>query len=449
MRNRTNLRIGIAAIGLVLASVANQTWGLTLQEILPRLDAEDLTTREGATDDLIRLLKDDSDAACIERARSLEREAAETLRTQDLTLEQRIRLTDALRRRFFSTARGAMGVQFQQPQQVLMGVELARVIEGFPAGEAGVLKPGDVVTSVAGVSLLDPDLARFRANGTTAGSERLRFIVISHDPGDTVEMTLIRPIILPDGRQAPRNPAPGVQGVPGAGAYITEGPGKNADLMTVKVPLGSFERLQQGNLLDRGTLEGAWQERARRLGIPSIEARRLHSPLTIADWNAHPRSSHGPGPKWLQAGNAQSSPANAMANALSNRAIQQQVRIQQVPIPADQRPNRAQRTVVRNRAGEPPAAGAERREVRAEGQPAEPAGGFGELANLMQNIALLTQRRDNLLQRASDITASDKARRAAAVEASEIQELITAIEASFKRRVEEQGLQVEQAQPRP
>jgi hypothetical protein len=424
-------RLGTVSIALVSFGAA-PALAVTLDDLIDRLDADDFATRETAADELHRKLMDDVDERSIEAARALEMDAAEALRTRDLSLEQRLRLIDALRERFVRSPRGAMGVSFGQ-QNRLLGVELQLVMPNFPAAESGALKKGDVITSVCGMSLLGPEFANVRADGFTGASQRLRHIVISHDPGQTVEMTLVRPL-APAG--VPEQVGPNVVRVPGGGDLITEGPGKNAEVLTVQVPLAPFDQLGQGGRLDADTLEGAWRQRAERLGIPAVASRPLGTPLTHADWIKHRRAPNREGAPALLAFAGQAG-ADEFANHDFAGATfpAGEVQIQQVPPPIGARivrgvkpnPARVHDIGQIKPAWREPQAPA----VAAQGP------GFEDIMMLLQNIGSLTSQKVRLLQRAADPTMGDKQRRLAAEEAARIQGIIKEQETALKRKIEE------------
>lgn len=424
-------RLGTVSIALLLSS-ASPALAVTLDDLIDRLDADDLVTRETATGELNRKLLDDTDPQSIEAARALEMEAAEALRTRELSLEQRIRLIDALRERFVRSPRGAMGVSFgQQNRQI--GVELQMVMPNFPAAESGALKKGDVITSVCGVSLLGPEFANLRANGFTGASERLRHIVISHDPGQTVEMTLVRPLAP---AAVPEQVGPNVVRVPGGGDLITEGPGKNAEVLTVQVPLASFELLGPNGRLDPDTLEGAWKQRAVRLGIPAVASRSLGTPLTHADWMKHRRAPKKEGAPMLLAFAGQAGAAEFADNTFAGATFPAgEVQIQQVPPPVGQR-------IVRGVKPNPARVNDIGQVKPAWREPQVPAvaaqePGFEDIMMLLQNIGSLTSQKERLLQRAADLTMGDKQRRLAAEEAARIQGIIKEMETALKRKIAE------------
>ncbi len=417
---------------LVLSAVAAPALAVTLDDLLGQLDSDDLITRDTATDELRKRLSDTTDAQTVEAARALEMEAAGALRTHELSLEQRVRLFAALQDRFFGTPRGAMGVQFAQPPRMALGVELGQVFPGFPAVDQGLLKAGDVVTSAGGVPLTGPELVLMGATGMTRASERLRHIVISHDPGETIDMTLVRPIGAKAGAPAV---LPNIAAIPGGGELITEGPGKNAEVITVAVPLGAFDQLRQGRFLDQPTLEGAWKQRGERLGIPQTTARTLGTPLTLREWGAHRRVAKQGAPALL-VGAEQPGADESVNTALAGGAFPvKEIDMRQVPAPIEARLRAAQLSRARGNEVEL-RKGAGR---AAEGQGVIVRGGENgrveEITSLLQTVAGLERQRKTLLARASDATVDAKQQRAAAAEASALQGVIENVTLVLRQRL--------------
>jgi hypothetical protein len=306
---------------LTALALAPAAGALDFDEVVTRLDSDDLRTRDSAAEELRQAVgANEGDGA---EARAIEHAAAEFLRTRNLTLEQRVRLIGALRDRFVESPRAAMGVQFVTPQRLPRGVELQMVMDGFPAKDLGILQAGDVVIEAAGISLLDGELLRINQRGMTQASERLRHIVISHDPGETIPMAVLRH--LPG---AERGANPGDQaaaGLPmGVAEFITEGPGKNAEVLALQVLLGSFNQLRQaqgGMGPDPYSLEGAWRERLRRLGVEPIEVASLDVPLEREDWMRHRQAIGWERPRQLRmsGGAADVGDVVGMANATPMR----------------------------------------------------------------------------------------------------------------------------------
>lgn len=417
---RRSLIQTIAPLALALgACVAVR--GEMLDDVLYRLNADDLQTRDSATSELRALISDTSDPAKAEFSRHFEQVSAEALRTRDLTLEQRVRLMDVLRDRFFQTPRGAMGVQFVQPQVRPQGVELGQVIGGFPAAEQGLLRAGDVITAVDGVSLIGQEMAQLNPVGMNRASERLRHVVISHDPDELIELTLVRPLNL----NAPQNPQqPPEFAVRGGGDLITEGPGKNAAVITVQVPLGSFERLRSGGNLDPNTLEGAWRQRAERLGIPEIEIPTLGTPLTLRQWMTHARAADQSPPMLLAARGGAGANERQPHAALVSSGNAQQLDLRQVPAPIEVRMQRMARQAQLR---------ANNIEIKKEA-PAAPA---EDIMSMLQTVGALNRQRDTLLQQAADPTTTEKRRREAAAEAAQLQEFINRMDTVIQRKIVE------------
>lgn len=417
----------LAALALIGAPASADSF----EDLLARLDADELIVRENATDELRRLMGADTDPQAIESAHALERESAEALRTRDLSLEQKLRLLDAMRDRFFRTPRGAMGVQFVQMQPRPMGVELERVVEGFPAGDQGILKRGDVITSVAGISLVGAEFAQLRGNGLSAAAERLRYIVISHDPGDTVEMTVLRPHAVAGER--PLNPAQAAA-VPGGGDLITEGPGKNADVLTVRVPLGSFERLQQGAMLDPRLLNSAWKERVDRLGVPEVSVRSLSSQVSMREWTTHRKIAKQDPPRRLGIAADFAGAAEFLNAAYAQSNSPPEVEVRQPPIPVQ---DRARRAVQVNAAKARDAAIRKALEQQAPAAvPADAETARKRVEGLRMVIEGLGKQRDEALARATDATLTEEERTSARTGAARLQSAIDVFKVELQRHLE-------------
>lgn len=181
-----------------------------LDAIVRDLDSPDVKKRLNAS----QRLNERSDI----RLRDLE----PILQRNDLSAEQRRRLLSAAEWRFRSEPRAALG--FQGPNMMgerdVQGVTITNTIPGFPA--ADVLRPNDRIISADGAPL-----ASFAA---------IRPVIVSRDPGDKLQLTIIR-----------------------AGAT-----------MNVTVELGSFGQLPQGNELDQAVLAEAWEVRSQRLRGPHV-----------------------------------------------------------------------------------------------------------------------------------------------------------------------------------
>lgn len=133
-----------------------------------------------------------------------------------LSAEQRVRLLQVGRALFMSEPRAAMGVSFTQGMMEDEDGQV-QVSEPTPGWDsARVLRAWDVIRSIDGLRL------RTRAEARAA--------IISHDPGDTVSLDILR------------------NGQPG----------------TVRVRLGNFIDLGSRGFIDAATFEAAWRLRAAR-----------------------------------------------------------------------------------------------------------------------------------------------------------------------------------------
>lgn len=446
-------------IALLLAGVLGSSQDASAQAFMPeldplidRLDAESLSEREEACAALRAHLGDDGNEDSRNAVRALESRIAERLRGEDLSLEQRVRLMDVLRDRFATTPRGAMGVAFAQQVRYPLGVELQDVIDGFPAKEKGLLKPGDVVVQVAGVSLIDPELAAFRQSSFNGSQELLRSVVVSHDVGETVQFEILRPI--PRGQDAEKplggNPMP-----PSVNQIITEGPGKNFERLEIALPLGSFENLRQGvAATPYDVLDSAWKVRMERLRIPQVPATSLSIPMSARDWQALQRSIVVHQTSLLTPSNRAVGAAEFGALGVQDIAQAQVARIQ------------VNRNAVHDAAIQRAARMAQQRLLIGDGQPGKPklpqqAGKLQvrldppphvqpnqivqELAQIMQEIATLSQQRDQLLVDAANVTRPDLERRASADAAAMLATRIKELEGLIAARIEAAGAEPKDA----
>lgn len=163
----------------------------------------------------------------------IEQRLAESTRPdRALSVEQRESLMRVGRRAFENAPRAAMGVQFGRFDGG-GGVEVTATVPGFEA--LRVIRPGDVLRSI--------DDARITIQADA------RAAIVSHDPGDTVRVDLVR------------------MGEP----------------LTVTVRLGSFVDLQNARELEPWTLDAAWRLRcARKLGVPPL--RELDAGMSVERW---------------------------------------------------------------------------------------------------------------------------------------------------------------------
>jgi|GEM_PF-4260466 len=146
------------------------------------------------------------------------------LATSELTPEQIIRLETVLSDRFIDAPRAALGVGFTAPGRVNNQVQqvpviLDKVLAGFPC--SATLRPGDIIRVVDGYKL-----------PPTGGGDRVRTTIISHLPGEELELLIER-----DGRPS-----------------------------FVRVPLGDYSRLNNPPP-PPAMVKAAWSIRKARLGL--------------------------------------------------------------------------------------------------------------------------------------------------------------------------------------
>lgn len=152
----------------------------------------------------------------------------------ELSPEQRERLLQVGTKLFDAIPHGAMGVQFSQIDRG-EGVEISMVVKGFDAAHA--LSAGDTVLEIDG----RPVNAR----------DDMRSVIISHDPGDRLEMTLLR----------------------------------RGERVVVSLRLGDYSDLRSAAVTDRSLLRDALEERvARRAGKRGANHGIIDSGIDSGEW---------------------------------------------------------------------------------------------------------------------------------------------------------------------
>lgn len=191
-----------------------------IQEQVGLLGSDNLKEREDAS---LQIAMDDrASLAMIERALLGDAGGG------GMSLEARERLTRAAAGMFGAEPRGALGVSFAR-FDASEGVEIGGTVEGFAA--KSLLQVGDVVRSMDGVSV------RF--------NNEARAVILSHDPGESVAIELVR----------------------------------RGEVMTVMVPLGSFQNLRNAAEPENQVLGTAWEMRcARRAGQGDFAMPRVLEP---------------------------------------------------------------------------------------------------------------------------------------------------------------------------
>jgi hypothetical protein len=196
--------------------IQNQAQHTEISALIDQLAAPEFATREQATSILESL---DVNLEPLVTAR---------LRAAALTPEQVVRLETVLQSRFFNAPRAALGVGFTPPQinnnqAMQIPVILNNVLQGFPC--SATLRPGDIIRVVDGYEL-----------PATGGSDRVRTAILSHLPGEELELVIER-----DGRRS-----------------------------FVRVPLGEYARLN--NAAPSPTMiKDGWSLRRERLGLNATD----------------------------------------------------------------------------------------------------------------------------------------------------------------------------------
>lgn len=222
MSNRLSILLGtlLATTGCVITPPANAhllaPTSTDIADLVTKLDDPDLNTRESATRAL-RMHADNFGPAA-DGALTQEEQLKlllEQFRTRDLTLEQETRLSLIARDLFAMTDRAGMGVSFAL-EDGSGGVGIAGTIRqpGFYAHEC--LKPGDVIRTADGLPV------RTR--------QEMRAAVLSHDPGDTMALTVLR----------------------------------GGTILKVDLKLGNFSNLGNPEIPEHRTIDRAWKLRLNR-----------------------------------------------------------------------------------------------------------------------------------------------------------------------------------------
>jgi hypothetical protein len=151
------------------------------------------------------------------------------LKRDDLSPEQRERVAQIAFARFRETPRAAMGVGFAAVTPGAEGMPIATVHAPFDS--VRVLRPGDILQSVAGVSTSAP-----------AGA---RPSIISFDPGDLVPIQVLR-----DGQP-----------------------------LTLSIRLGSFDDLRASTRIEASEHRAAWLIRLARIDQAAVRATPARVPI--------------------------------------------------------------------------------------------------------------------------------------------------------------------------
>ncbi|MBO6514014.1 MAG: PDZ domain-containing protein [Phycisphaerales bacterium] len=168
---------------------------------------------------------------------------APLLERGDLSNEARLRLMQATRLLFAKSTKAGLGVGFGAVRDG--GVEIGTVVrdvDQFPA--AGMLKPGDLIIGAEGKPL------------TT--SEDLRATILSHEPGETLNLLIQRTV---DGDE-------------------------NTQVMDMDLPLGSYRLLTGAAPINARIADRAIQLRWDRQGITLPGPEQIGTGIDVDDWVA-------------------------------------------------------------------------------------------------------------------------------------------------------------------
>lgn len=208
--------LGASTIGAG-AEVISQS---DLVGLIDSLGAPEFVIREAATD---RLESFDGPIEAMIR---------DHLTTGDLSHEQLARIETVLESRFRAAPRAALGVGFKLARQAnnrvrQIPVILGKVLAGFPC--SATLRLGDIIRVVDGFEL-----------PATGGGDRVRTAILSHLPGEELELLIER-----NGRRS-----------------------------FLRIPLGEYARLNNP-MPTEAMLKSAWALRKARLGLTAADARQL------------------------------------------------------------------------------------------------------------------------------------------------------------------------------
>lgn len=168
---------------------------------------------------------------------------ASLLERGDLSHEARLRLMQATRSLFAQSTKAGLGVGFGAVRDG--GVEIGTVVrdvDQFPA--AGMLMPGDLIIGAEG--------------GPLTTSEDLRAMILSHEPGETLNLLIQRTI---DGDDQKR-------------------------VLDLDLPLGSYRMLTGAAPINARIADRAIQLRWARQGITLPDRDAIGTGISVEDWIA-------------------------------------------------------------------------------------------------------------------------------------------------------------------
>lgn len=248
-----------AAVSQLSGATPTQGGADLVASAVADLDAPDFTVRENAS----KRLQEDPEISLDAVAMALAK--------PDLTAEQQQRLMTAIRERFVNTPRPAIGISFSfNSIEAPRGLLISGVFDGFPAVDDKSIQYLDIIESLDGESLqADPAPAQGRNfNQLSSAQQKLRAIVMSHDPGEQVPAVVLR---LADPHPELRE----VRNNPNGNADLPAGydPAFPRKQVSVKLTLGRYDRLP--NAVNFGDLSAqarpfaprAIAQRLKRLGV--------------------------------------------------------------------------------------------------------------------------------------------------------------------------------------
>lgn len=265
------------------------------EAFLVELDSPNYAVRQSATEKLAAIREGLRLSLMPAMRNMFDAFVLESANRADLSPEQRARLAGPMRDKFFSRPRAAMGINIQPPQSLGIPILPQR---GFPCAGEGLLKPGDYLAQIDGVSLENnlPDVRQ--RNDITL---RLQFAILSHEPGEVVPVLVRRPVQRADGRAG--------------GEFQT---------IRMSIPLGAWSQLVQlgqpgTRPLGRTMLHGAWEHHKRKLGVttPADDPGMLFPSTTSSvKWEANRMNPGVPVPPSITIGSPHAGADEAFFNNL-------------------------------------------------------------------------------------------------------------------------------------
>ena len=221
---------------------------IDLNDALAALDADSYEARSIATQ-----------ALALDLSIS-ESQIAALMGRPDLTPEQSWRLMEALRERFLTTPRGAIGIRYNQ---LADPPRIADLLPDFPASKAKLLRVDDEIISIEGRPL---------SLETVAAMQQETF---SRDPGDVLHMRIRRTESQENAEVRAENTGNAPQ--PGTPGTVTK-------ILDIDVTLGSTAGFGGEPALDPRVLERAFAARMERMGVSTLSNKTIEPNIEAQAW---------------------------------------------------------------------------------------------------------------------------------------------------------------------